>query len=107
MIPISENIKDWLLIYGVIYFVLNTIGGFYLKKLNKTLKEQNDDLFEKFKEASERYKATATREIYLMKSLNDAWNVVDMRGFLSQRIANAPKSFQALDENDVKPDGVT
>ena len=42
-----------------------------------------------------------------MKSLNDAWNVVDMRGFLSQRIANAPKSFQALDENDVKPDGVT
>ena len=50
---------------------------------------------------------TTRRELYLMKAINDAMDVVDVRGFIYQRMKNAPEDFEPLDEEDVKPDKIS
>ncbi len=113
MIPISENIKDWVLIYGLIYWIVNTIGTYYLVKSNKMYKKHNNELFKLFNQRIDKYGTLLNkfnnaleRENYLIKAMNDAWKVVDMRSFLKQRMSNAPEKWKPKTKEEINPDKI-
>lgn len=92
----------------VLYIVIITLAiviNFLLRKIDKSLKKELQTS-RKYGEVLKDVIHTKEKEIYLLKAMNDSMKVTDTKGFLSQRINNAPKSFKPLDEEDVKPDNV-
>ena len=57
-------------------------------------------------ETIEKLSLSLKRENYLLKTMNDSLNVVDMAGFIAQRMRNAPKDFEPKTEEEIKPDNV-
>ena len=46
------------------------------------------------------------KEKFLLKTINDSMSVIDPKGFISQRMKNAPKHFTAADPKDYNLDKV-
>ena len=46
------------------------------------------------------------RENYVLKTMNDAMKVVDIRGFMAQRMSNAPSHFKPKTEEEINTDKV-
>ena len=68
------------------------------RKMNKVLDEHLKTL--------EDLDLALRRENYLLKTMNDSLNVVDMAGFISQRMRNAPKDFEAKTDEEVNIDNI-
>lgn len=69
-----------------------------IKKRKKSIKAQE--------ELSEKYELSLQRENYLLKTMNDAMKVTEPKGFMLQRMKNAPKEFEPKTQEEVKPDQV-
>ncbi len=46
------------------------------------------------------------RENYLLKTMNDSMLVADTKGFMAQRMKNAPKDFKPKTKEEINPDNI-
>ena len=82
---------------GILYLVIGALIGFIITYSNK----KNRELIEARQiaiDALSNQHATAKREIYLLKMVNEAMEVVETKRFIVQRMQNAP--FQEVEYPD-------
>lgn len=73
--------------------------------LDKSIKARQDGI-KLTEKTMEKYKIAISREAYLLKTMNDAMKVTEPKGFMAQRMRNAPKEFEPRKEKDIKPDKI-
>lgn len=109
--------------YVAINFIAAVVAQIFRKK-QTVLKDQRDELHKRTinllsdsikkrkesikaqEELSEQSALSLQRENYLLKTMNDAMRVTEPKGFMAQRMRNAPKEFESKTIEEVKPDQV-
>ena len=76
---------------------LTTMTIFWIRK--EADKAMNGQL-----ELMEELSLVLRRENYLLKTMNDAMNVSDPKGFMAQRMRNAPEGFEPKTDEEVNRD---
>lgn len=108
----NYEIAFWL--YLSINIVVAVVAQFTRKKKEEPAKKRDElhakgtrmleECIKSRGETMEKYSQTLDRENYLLKTMNDAMNVTEPKGFMAQRMRNAPKNFKAKTEEEVNPD---
>ena len=100
----------WLLIINIFTSIRYAAKvEFKLLKIRETLPKLEEEITHRekvFVRTVSALKEAEEKEKFLLKMINDSMSVLDIRGFIVQRMNNAPKHFKKAKEEDVKPDKV-
>ncbi len=97
---------EYILFTALIMIIILMTG---IKALQKKLEEELDENLKTLDELNQtlmELKQVKIQEIYLLKTMNDSMNVIDPKGFMVQRMQNAPSDFKPKEEDEIKPDKI-
>ena len=89
-----------------ISLIINIIYWFIVKAITTQL-FKTMELLKRVEEIGKGYSEALDRENYLLKTMNDAMLVTDTKGFIAQRMKNAPKHWKEKTLEEVNPDNIS
>ena len=80
-----------------------------MKSISDLLPEIETEIIKRetaFQKNLKKVRETEERERYLLKAMNDSMSVLDVKGFLAQRMSNTPKHWEPISKENINPDKI-